>query len=363
MLLVVTIRSPLESKYGREGFERIQAALAQYGDALAAPPLLLFLDDADSMSQIGLGTAKGLNGGALLLHIREIRGAISAVDALFIVGGDSVFPYWQFQNPVRDRGVDPDEVVYTDNPYGSDGDSLFDYLAPKLPVGRLADAANGTTGDFLKLIAAASGNHRQRATRNGSAAVYNEQWKDQVDKVAQELTSPLDEYSTPTYRVTSGNRSDLDRRLLYFNLHGFLNDSEWKGFNPISGQFFSALTPDSFDRTYVSGSVVFAENCYGGWTVGKNSSNSCAMRLLDQGVAGMVGATGLAYGSHISPGMLLENADQLARSFFNNNVRGESIGQSLVDARKEFLHSNQNPDVFLQKTLLQFTLLGDPSLA
>src|SRR5205823_1862409 len=105
-------------------------------------PAVLFLDEPDSMSQIGLDSVNALNPGALVLKIRAICKLISSIRALFIIGGDSILPYWQFQNPVQDRdGVDPDPVIYTDNPYGSDGDDLFDYLAPKLPVGRLADAA------------------------------------------------------------------------------------------------------------------------------------------------------------------------------------------------------------------------------
>jgi len=93
----------------------------------------------------------------LTAGIRQIRRELrmdqpSDSNSLFIIGGDSIVPYWQFQNPVQDRGVDRDAIVYSDNPYGTFNDNLYGpvggpqdgYLNPGLAVGRLADAANGT---------------------------------------------------------------------------------------------------------------------------------------------------------------------------------------------------------------------------
>jgi hypothetical protein len=375
MNLTISLKSALVGKYGDAGFASIDEALASYPRSAGNDSLVVYLDDGASMQQVGLTPVLALNVGGLTLGIRKIRRELamekpSDSDSLFIIGGNSIVPYWQFQNPVQDRQVDRDAIVYSDNPYGALNDALYGedtqdgYLNPSLPVGRLADAAKGTAADFVKLINAVTKNHQQIRQRNGSAAVYNAQWQKQTDSVAELLSPPLNTHAVPGYQVTSGNRSDLDRKYLYFNLHGFADESAWKGFNPVNGQFYSAVTPDSFDQAFVSGTVVYAENCYGAWTLGKNSSNSCAMRLLDQGAAAVVGATGLAFGSYISPGMLLENADALAQLFFQNSG-GMSSGLALMKARRDFLLNDRISanNVFVQKTLLQFTLLGDPTLA
>jgi hypothetical protein len=375
MNLTISLKSPLVGKYGDAGFSSIDQALAKYVGSAGNDSLVVYLDDSTSMQQAGLAPVLALDAGGLTLGIRQIRRELgmekpSDSDSLFIIGGDSIVPYWQFQNPVQDRQVDRDAVVYTDNPYGTMNDALYGvgdaegYLNPLLPVGRLADAANGTAADFVKLIGSVTKNHQQRALRSGSAAVYNADWQDQTDSVAELLSQPLNTHAVPGYQVTSGNRSDLDRKYLYFNLHGFADESAWKGFNRAKGQFYPAVTPDSFDQAFVSGTVVYAENCYGAWTVGKNPGNSCAMRLLDQGAAAVVGATGLAFGSYISPGMLLQNADALAQLFFRNSG-GMSSGPALMNARRDFLLDDRVSanNIFVQKTLLQFTLLGDPTLA
>jgi len=368
MNLTVSLKSPLTAKYGSDGFSKIDDALANYAREAGNESVLVYLDDPASMSRVWTKPVIATNAGGLAVGIRQIRQAIGmkpGEDSIFIIGGETIVPHWQFLNPVQDRTADRDPYVYTDNPYGTVKDELEDYLAPEMAVGRLTDAANGTGDDFANMINAVTNNHRMRVQRSGSAVVYNAQWQTDTENVAAQLESPLDEHSTPGYEVTSANRSDLNRKYLYFNLHGFADDSAWSGFNPVNGQFFPAVTPDSFDAAEISGTVVYAENCYGAWTVGKNSGNSCALKLLAQGAAGMVGATGLAFGSYISPGMLLQNADELAKEFFGRSVFGEATGKALVDARTTYLHEGAVPsdNVFKQKTLLQFTLLGDPTLA
>jgi hypothetical protein len=158
-----------------------------------------------------------------------------------------------------------------------------------------------------------------------------------------------------------GRRADTDHEFLYFNLHGFDGAAEWKGYDSVQERFVTAVTPDAFDREYVSGSIVFAENCYGAQTPGRTPSNSCALRLVQQGAA-FVGATGLAYGSHLAPNFFLDDADALARSFWSELTAGVTLGESLRRARTAYYGDTNTPETnpFKRKTLLQFVLLGDP---
>jgi hypothetical protein len=106
---------------------------------------------------------------------------------------------------------------------------------------------------------------------------------------------------------------------------------------------------------------VFAENCYGAQTPGRTPSNSCALSLVQQGAA-FVGATGLAFGSHLAPNFFLDDADALARSFWSEFTSGAKLGEALRRARADYLNDPNTPETnpFKQKTLLQFILLGDP---
>ncbi|MDP1857483.1 MAG: C25 family cysteine peptidase, partial [Gemmatimonadaceae bacterium] len=259
--------------------------------------------------------------------------------------------------------VDPDAIVYSDNPYGATGDTLDEYLAPALPVGRIADSATGDAQGFVDLIEEVGKNRSERPALSGATSVVNREWSATSAHIARFLASPVLQREAPDYELDDLHKSDTTRRHLYFNLHGFLDDRTWKGFDPIRGQFFTVATPNSFDREHAAGAIVFIENCYGALTVRKDATTSCALRLLQQGCAAVIGATGLAFGSHMHPNFLLENADHLARLFFESLAGGLSVGGALVRARQVYKSDASIPatNVFKRKTLLQFTLLGDPA--
>ncbi len=76
----------------------------------------------------------------------------------------------------------------------------------------------------------------------------------------------------------------------------------------------------------------------------------------------MIGATGVAYGAHVAPDFVLDDADQLAKNFWTECGEGQTIGTALSQARARYLGGDDavglNP--YKEKTLLQFVLLGDP---
>jgi hypothetical protein len=83
--------------------------------------------------------------------------------------------------------------------------------------------------------------------------------------------------------------------------------------------------------------------------------------LVREGAA-FVGATGLAFGSHLAPNFFLDDADALARSFWSEFTAGAELGEALRRARLDYRDDSTTPETnpFKQKTLLQFILLGDP---
>ena len=205
-------------------------------------------------------------------------------------------------------------------------------------------------------------NRTARIRHTGTAAVVSAGWFDISRSAASTVPSPIDWHLAPGYLLNRATQSDASREFLYFNLHGFPQEAEWKGFDEIRGQFITAVTPDAFDRSAVSGAVAFAENCYSAFILGKTITNSCALGLVWSGAA-LIGATGLAFGSHLAPGVLLQDADFLARAFFAESAGGHlQLGAALQRARADYLANGETPstEVYKQKTLLQFILLGDP---
>jgi hypothetical protein len=267
-------------------------------------------------------------------------------------------------NPVFDRRLDPDAQVLSDNPYGAIDDSLDEWLAPSIPIGRICDGGSAAT--FAQVLDRVIANRVARPAREGSCAIINEQWIDASLPAVSALDPPIDRRIAPAYAVSSANADDLRRRVIYVNLHGFDGDPAWKSYDVVADRFLDVLTPNSFAADPIGGSLIVSEACYGAQIAGRTADDSCALRAQAEGAAAVIGATGLVFGSILQPWLQVDDADRLAQILLGAMTPGVEIGALLVRARKEFVAQCRgesgivNP--YEQKTALQFILLGDPSL-
>jgi hypothetical protein len=362
-MLIVTARNALQESYGSAGYAQIREALDAWasvdGDRVVA------VDDPTDMQAMKLPTAT--DGPADIQ--RAIRAANqldpTIAQSILLAGGPSILPFFSLPNPVEDRPTDPDGAVLSDNPYGALADTLQEFLAPSLPVGRLPVPDSAGVNDFVALLETFP--HRANepaAGQPGSALVVNQDWADYSRKVAQALPDPLIWHLTPGYEMNAATRQDAARATLYFNLHGFIDDPDWKCYSLVQKDFVPAVTPDGLDRSCVAGALSFAECCYGAQIQGRSADDSCALKLVQEG-ATFIGATGLAFGSYIASDVFLEDADFLARAFFQGVGAGQSIGSSLRNARRLYLNDSVedrtgNVWQYKQKTLMQFVLFGNP---
>ena len=360
-MLIVTQRQPLEQMYATSGYQQIRSALSR----LESPrDKVLALDDPEELRPLELNTASSSD---------QIKGTIrtlamqvpSLVDSVLLVGGGQVVPFFSILNPVTDRNVDPDPVVLTDNPYGSAADALEEYLAPSLPVGRLAVRDGAALGEFESAVQSLI-NRPPRAGQNGAAIFVNDDWIGYSQRVATALPGPQTWHVSPGYVADSSSEEDAGFQTLYFNLHGFNGDSDWKGYSTVQRQFVPAVNPGFIDRAFVAGALAFAECCYGAQIAGRSAQNSCALKFVQAG-ATFIGATGLAFGSYIASDFLLEDADFLVRAFFQAIRGGASVGTALMASRKAYLLDSSEARQgqawqCKQKTLLQFVLYGNPTL-
>jgi hypothetical protein len=369
-LLAITRAAGMISVYGQDGYGEIQAKLAAFQRSIPGLNVTLaVLDDVGSMAAYG-GVAAGADAislqSAVTRVVAALPGGLTSLDGgLLILGGGNVVPFFQVPNPVTNRATDPDPWVYTDNPYGQTGPSdPGQSLEPSLAVGRICTGAGDPASAFCALIDNLITNHNARPIRAGYVEVTNRVWQDASASVASALAGAGRVLVCPDDRVTALNAGVLDCKYLYCNLHGFQNDPAWKGMDPVRG-YVTALTPDSFSSQYVAGTFVYTDACYGLQTDGRPTDGSCALTLLAQGAAAVVGPTGLAYGTAPGAPLNLIDADALTRGFFNAALGGGTVGSCLKQARLNFLGSSSTmaTDVYQQKTLLQFQLLGDPTLA
>ena len=116
-----------------------------------------------------------------------------------------------------------------------------------------------------------------------------------------------------------------------------------------------ALTP---------GTVAAAECCFGAQLYDPARSTlsppaaGLANTYLGNGALGFFGSTNTAYGPADANGQ----ADLITRFFLASLRSGASLGRAALEARQRFVRESSLVDPTDAKTLLQFVLLGDPSL-
>src|SRR5271154_5050625 len=122
-MLIVTLRGKLEQSYSPAGYPDIRKALNAYAQASNA--IVVAIDDPFDCRQHALAPVLASESSAILLSIRALRAKYpSLADSLLIAGDDAIVPQFRLANPVQDRSIDPDSVVLSDNPYGSDDETL-----------------------------------------------------------------------------------------------------------------------------------------------------------------------------------------------------------------------------------------------
>ncbi len=367
MLLAFSSRDRLVAHFGADGFERVAAALDAYSDALYTKRIanrFVFIDDPQSVNEYGIAPVKLGSWRDAAAGVRGVAKALDSqgyeVDNVVIVGGHRIIPFCDLPNPALHRSIDTDMNVWSDNPYGAFGAGVeADFLEPEAAVGRIIDGGGRNPQSLVDNIEWVIRHHTNPRQLAGGCVFSNIEWGMESAKVAREIPGEITWRQSPGYRVTAANAGDLERRYLYFNLHGFLNSPEWSGVDAQNARYVDAVRPGALRSCTLEGCRIVAENCYGAWVIGKTARNSCAVRAVAQGATTFLGATGLAYGSYLSHQIQLGNAAVLARDFLRHNSAGASSGEALQRARGRVA---AGATVYDQKTALQFVLFGDPTL-
>ncbi len=309
---------------------------------------------------------------------------------LTLIGGDALLPLAPLPNPTEDG----DEVVPSDNLYASRDPT---YLIPERATGRLPDDGSGQAASFLELLARCAARRRGERRPAGSPGCLGTMisWAAALNPVRQPK-GPAErrfglsaqvwaQASEQVFRLLPGSealhlcppecREAIAPALLadvpfaYFNLHGSADAPNWYGQRdmamPDEGPLMPvAFSPQQIPSGRVAGTVVYSEACYGAHISGQNARSSIALRFLAEGALGLVGSTVISYGVAAPP---LTDADLLGQLFWRHVLRGEGLGDALLQAKMDFTREMYSRQGYLDgddmKTLLEFVLYGDPLAA
>jgi len=339
-------------------------------------------DERTSCEPLGLPPIAKPDAWSLKLALADLDKALGKqggrIGAVLIVGGDEVVPFHRLPNPTDDL----DHEVLSDNPYATrDGN----YFVPEWPVGRIPGGKGADAGLILQTLRMLSQYHERRTKRLRSWQVLWRRlfgaggrrrrslgYSAAVWRRASLATSrPLGRNkvfwtSPPFQRETLDPRLMVSASLGYYNLHGLSDAPEWYGQkDPSDGgggpDYPVALSPQDLTKNGSAPRIVFTEACYGGYVIGKDESDSLTMRFLHIGTLAVVGSTAISYGAVQSP---LVGADLLGYFFWNGLKAGYSVGEALLHAKVNLVREMTRRQGFLdgedQKTLISFTLFGDP---
>lgn len=407
--VVFSSKRGLEKQYGLEGARAILAEMNQLVEVIQTNKKsngnknwqagLFLADDPENQERLGVEPVANDDAWRLKLALADLDAALARhgemIGALLIVGGPEVIPFHHLPNPVEDTDCD----VPSDNPYGTRDEN---YFIPEWAVGRLPGGDSSDPTLLMRQIRQITHRHSQvtppvswsrrwwqqlrawiRPSRfipgwvdkNYSFGYTAAVWRRAAYQVYAPIGRPIDMWISPELAQKPNNRVSSKERTLplamlgYFNLHGMADAPEWLGQrDPLDGQegfdYPVALRPEDLAgevNGLTTPKIVYTEACFGAHILKKKTDDSIALKFLEAGTSALVGSTCMAYGSINEQ---LTAADMLGKAFWTHLQSGLAVGEALRRAKIQMARDLQQAQGYLdgmdQKTLISFTLFGDP---
>jgi Peptidase family C25 len=369
--LIITNRSVLKAKYGTAGFNKIIAAVKKLITAdkkRSVNSLLVYVDDA--------ATAKKVKGKPVVdaSDPEQIKNIIDRLfwyytpDYMMLLGASDVIPHCKFKIEIPD---DDDPSVPSDVPYACEAPfsrRAGDFIAPSRVLGRLPDINGVAASNYLVHLINNSIRWKPISETNYknyfslSVKWWNKSTKQSLKNIFGSNTQL--KLSPPTKGPYS--KKELSAMMHFFNCHGALMKPEFYGQPSEESNSF----PVCFDSSMINeqltyGTVAAAECCYGG-ALYKPSTATGSIKLpipnayLFNNAIGYIGSSTIAYGPPEGQGA----ADYITQYFLIAITKGASTGRAFLEAQQRFIEKGDvKMDPMDLKTIIQFMLLGDPSLS
>lgn len=365
--VIVTNLLALKSKYGA-GLSKIEAAIKKLIAAdkkRGITTRLVALDDATEMKK--LKAPPVTNAADFKQNKQTIDGVYRALmpDYLMILGATDIVPHQNLKNPVFNQGGDEDQFAFGDLPYACEApysQMPQDFTGPTRVVGRLPDKNGVADVPYLiRIIETATQYKKLKAADYSSyLGISAEVWRGSTEMSLTSLFGSSSDLQLAPEQGPKWDVSLIGRRTHFINCHGAPADFHFYGQR---GQSFpKAHDASFFDGKIKEGTIVAAECCYGGELYNPNLANGqtgICNTYLGNKAYGFFGSTTIAYGPAEGNG----SADIICQNFLRSVFKGASLGRAALEARQRFIESSPELDPVDLKTLAQFNLYGDPSIA
>lgn len=377
--VIVTHRGALTAKYSAAVVKKIDAAIAKLIAADTARGFkssYIGLDVAADMKPFGAAVKGSVTAAKCKAAIDRIVAKLSP-DYVALLGSGDIIPEFVVPNPSGGISGDDEADVPTDNPYASSqkfaAGTLASYLLPDRVIGRIPDLPGATdkSGSFLldTLAASAAWKPMTADDYKPDMMVCADEWAAAGIECATTLgrdvkmvlSSPPEKDGLPQLLERSG------ARLHMIKCHGNALDAQFYGQQ--GGDYPPAMRSTALVGKTVAGTVVGAMCCFGSALYDPSdpaavvaNAPAIASVYLKQGAVAFAGSTTVAWVG-VQQAM---DADVIITAFLRNVLRGASTGRAFLEAKQDFFRhiteAGRQPDAMEEKTLVQFRLLGDPSL-
>ncbi len=367
--IIISNRSALISKYTAAGLAKIEAAIKKLIAAdkkRSVNSIFVFVDDATQMKK-----AKG-KAVTDVTNAEQNKNAIDALynfympDYLMLLGATDIIPHCKFNMSLPDDN----EIVPSDIPYACDAAfsrNPADFIAPGRVLGRLPDVTGAK--DVAYLLALIDNSIKWKPL---SAEAYKNYfalsvkwWKNSTTTSLKNIFQNSAKLKLAPTAKTPYAQKDLDAMMHFYNCHGAENEPEFYGQpSSDSNSFPVCMESPSLNGKIKYGTIAAAECCYGGLLY--NTVKPVPRELpisntyLKNNAIAYVGSTTVAYGPASGQGA----ADYITQYFLISVLKGASSGRAFLEAQQRFVEKGDvKMDPVDLKTIIQFILLGDPSLS
>jgi len=364
--VIVTNMGALKKKYGAaahrilKALDRLVAADKKRG----IEGRIVAIDSARDMAAFR---------GQAVAAVGDRRAAKAAIDAVYhacrpdyilILGAPDIVPHQELKNPAYDPNGDDDEVIPTDIPYACDAGYSTNpgkFIGPTRVVGRMPDLPGVSDPSYLvSLLGTAAGHKtRVRADYQRYFSVSAEVWKGSTFLSLTKLFGSGASMALSPPKGPSWKGSQMAPRMHFINCHGAKSDPNFYGQR--GNSYPVAHSSKNLVRKIMNGTVVAVECCYGAELYNPGDSDNqpgiCSTYLRD-GAYGYFGSSTIAYGPSEGNGQ----ADLICQYFLDEVINGSSLGEAALRARHRFASAYTHLDPTDLKTMVQFFLLGDPSI-
>jgi hypothetical protein len=367
--LVLTHRGALLHKYGAKGVQQIEAALRTLVSADLRRGIntrVVHLDQAGDMAAYGGPVPSPTDAAAVKKAIDRIAKQLSPHYWL-LLGGPDIVPLVPLRNPAYSaKDGDTDRTVPSDLPYACEAGYSTDpnrFLGPTRVFGRLPDQMGARQPALLtQLIRASARNKpRPRSDYDQSFGITAQAWQASTELSMNNVFGPTHALHAVPDEGPAWSAAQLRPRLHFINCHGADASPQYFGQPPGKEEFPVAHEAKRLRNKVTAGTVVAAECCYGAQLYDPAEAGGqagIALGYLADGAAAFFGSTTIAYG----PSEGNASADLICQFFLLQVLAGASTGRAVLEARQQFAAERTHLDPYDMKTLMQFYLLGDPSV-